>query len=346
MRLFLMLLICLNLGFSKTNNDVDNDYSSNDIELGKHFYNDATKEKENTPFDNKNLTVDQQIQNELLREIKALRNEVKLIKWYINPNAPHKIKCSDGTVDWANSRPECFEMPIITEGRNLPALAKLMKEPTEENAANWLGIQAKLFNEYTKMGYAIKFAFLKGGKEVYPTTTTNLYPSYGSISAAKQNLLKKELIKRYDQNLGTVIFLGETIELEKEVGFERLSRILLRDGDLLNPLIIFKNESVKNAYDTFYSLKDKNSQLRMAYENTEQKIFPEMFEKYNVNMTPTVMALYEDKKANKSIKSIIAKGFTNKDTVINGLVQFLIFNNLLDPKELNVEDKWRSENDN
>ncbi|MGB0989267.1 MAG: hypothetical protein ACPGUI_00405 [Halarcobacter sp.] len=346
MRPLLMLLICLNLGFSKTNNTVDNDYSSKDIEVGKHFYQDPKKEKETTPFDNVKLGIEQQIQNELLREIKTLRKEVQLIKWYINPNAPHKIKCSDGTYDWANSRQECFEMPIITEGRNLPALSAFMQNPTEENAANWLGVQAKLFNQATKMGYAIKFAFLKGGKEVYPTTTTNLYPSYGSISAAKQNLLKKELIKRYDQNLGTVIFLGETIELEKEVGFERLSRILLRDGDLLNPLIIFKNQDIKDAYDTFYSLKDKNSQLRMAYDNTEQRIFPEMFEKYNVTITPTVMALYEDKKTNKSIKSIIAKGFTNKDTVINGLVQFLVFNDLLDPKELNVEDKWRNKNDN
>jgi len=344
MRILLFFFLVKILVFGEVFNQIDKGYKTTDIEKGWMFYDeDKTKVEENIKVEKgQKVTLEAELLNKLLNEMRNMKNELKLIKYYINPNAPQKVKCEDGTIDWSNSRPECFVMPVITEGRNLPALYNLMQEPSEENAQKWLGVQAKLFNRSTQVGYALHFAFLNGDSKVYPTNTTLSTPLKGTQNASNLFLLKKHLLSKHASKIGTVIFLGNTKGFEKEISPEFLARTIASDSTFLNPLIIFKDIETKTAYDTFYSLKPKKDELRVSYEAAEKRVMPDMFKKYDIKLTPTVMAIYEDK--NEVKKSIIAKGEISKETIITSYIQFLIYNNIIEPKQITTDSMWSFDN--
>ena len=124
--------------------------------------------------------------NKLLQEIvmvlKQQNNEIKELKKTINPNEPKMIVNKNGEPCLSNSSVDCFDIPVIQEGRNVPVLYDFIKEPNENNAKAWLLYQANLFNHYIKMGYALKFAAINGDENTYPVNALNLY------GASKDNM--------------------------------------------------------------------------------------------------------------------------------------------------------------
>jgi len=276
----------------------------------------------------------------ILYELRETRKELKQIKQYINPNAPHYITKKDGTKCLANSDKDCFEMPIIQEGRNIPALANLMKEPTVENAEKWLGVQGKLFNRANAMGVAIKFAALNGGAEVYPVSQTNsMYSATANNSTREKNLIKKKL-QKYKDNIGTIVFLGETPVLEKSWGYESLSRMVYPDKSLFNLLLVFKTQGSMDIYTDFYK-KLKNKELSSIYFSAKKIVNPKLFKEYSVKVSPTVVAVYKDDKKGIFFKNTIAKGFPTKSEIWYGYKEFLIYNKILKEKDFYGDNIWR-----
>lgn len=274
----------------------------------------------------------------IAKELQNTKAELKLLKEYVNPNAPHYIVNEKGERCLANSSADCFEMPIITEGRNIPALSNFMKDPTVENAKIWLGVQAKLFNRANNMGVALKFASLEGGAETYPVYGKDMMVSGNSSSKRRETEAIKYHLDRYKENIGTIIFLGETQALEAAWGPESLARIAYPEGSLYNLLLVFKDESAKKSYDDYFATH-KDAELVKIYQNSKKQVSQKLFADYKVDVTPTVVAVF--KKDGQIVNNTIAKGFPTKDELLYGYKQFMILNKILEHKDFHADNIWR-----
>jgi len=274
----------------------------------------------------------------IAKELQDTKEELKLLKEYVNPNAPHYITNEKGEKCLANSSADCFEMPIITEGRNIPALANFMKDPSVENAKVWLGVQAKLFNRANNMGVALKFASLEGGAETYPVYGKDMMVSGNSNSKRRETDAIKYHLDKHKNKIGTIIFLGETQALEAAWGPENLARIAYPEGSLYNLLLVFKSDASKKSYDDYFAAH-KDTELKKIYENAKKQISQKLFADYKVEVTPTVVAVY--KKDKQVINNTIAKGFPTKDELLYGYKQFMILNKILEHKDFHADNIWR-----
>jgi hypothetical protein len=280
----------------------------------------------------------------IIVELKETKRELKEIKSYINPNAPHYITKEDGTKCLANSDKDCFEMPIIQEGRNVPALANFMKEPTLDNAKTWLGVQAQLFNRANSMGVALKFAALEGGADAYPVSGKDLMYSANANNSKMERDAVEKAVEKHKENIGTIIFLGKTPSLEEAWGKESLARLVYPRESIYNLMLVFSSNESKAAYDKYYaSLKD--TALKHVYSKAKKVVNGQLLNSYGIDVTPSVVAVYKDKKNNKSFKNTIAKGFPTNDEIIYGYKQFLIFNKVLEEKDFHGDNIWRAANE-
>jgi len=277
------------------------------------------------------------------KEIKEMKSEITLLKEYTNPNAPHYILNEKGERCIANSDKDCFEMPIIQEGRNMPAMVEYMRNPTIETASTWLGVQAKIFNRATKMGVALRFAALEGGSEVYPVSGKDMYASANGGTSFRQDEAIRAQMKKHKDSFAMVVFLGETPELENAWGLESLTRIVYPKAELFNLLLVYKDAKTKQKYDEFYN-QLKDNELKSIYISSKKTIDPTLFDSYKVEITPTVVALYKDKKTNKMIKNTINKGFPSSNEILHGIKQFMIFNGILEQKDFHADNIWKASN--
>ena len=167
--------------FAEVHNQIDKNYKSKDIETGKHFYNEdkieENKFETNTNVKIKNEDKYLETLKKILLSLELQRKELNDIKKTINPNEPKMIINDKGEECLSNSSVDCFDIPVIQEGRNVPVLYNFIKEPNEDTAKDWLLYQAKLFNHYMQMGYSLKFASLNGDENTYPVNALNIYGS-------------------------------------------------------------------------------------------------------------------------------------------------------------------------
>ncbi len=269
----------------------------------------------------------------------SVKRELEQTKKYINPNAPHIMVDSNGKECLSNSSEDCTDIPVIQEARNVPAMYNWIKEPTIENAVNYLKVQAKFFNHWTKMGYSLRFASLNGGAEVYPVDSQDaLTPNYSFNKDKYKEAILNELKKRKSV-MGTLIFLGINNDVENNWGLHKLSRIAYGEGENLNIALVFLNEEVKKKYDAYYSqVHDK--ELKEIYFKFPKYIDQDAFTSYNVKITPAAVAVYKDTQNNQNINMIIDKGFVKRSSIIYGHHNFLVYNNIVKPEVFNAENTW------
>ena len=353
MKIFITLLFAFVSLYAELYNNVHQNYKKSDAERGYYFYadNKKNKKKEYQPEIINGKLVIKKDKREIPNLLRLIASEIKktnkrindvekellLIKYYINPNAPKEIMCEDGKKGMSNSRPACFDMPVITEGRNMPALAAFMKNRTLENAKNYLGVQAKLFNAATEMGYALNFAQLEGGSSVNPTDGYSPFPIGGSTDVKYIKKKTLELIKKNKEKIGTAIFIGKTPSLEKEWGFNKLGYMSYHKLGELNAIYVFINKETKDFYDNFYD-NFNDEEIKKAYKNASKKIDSKLFEKYNIKITPTARAFYVDKNKTKSMN--ISQGMVSMDGIVDGYRRFFIFEKIFKPTDFSVEKIW------
>lgn len=304
----------------------------------------TTQAQSQTP--SKKATIDD-LQKALLMivvELRKTRQELNKIKKILNPNPQHYIVGKNGNKCLANSDKDCFEMPIVQEARNIPSLEKFMKNPTLKSASKWLGVQAKIFNRANDMGIAIKFASLQGGANTYPVSGKDFMNSGQASNAQLEEKAIEKKLQKFKNNIGTIVFLGETPTLEDTWGQESLARMVYPQDSLFNLLLVFKNQKSKTKYDGFYKKLD-DLELRDIYMNAKKIVSSKLFKTYDIKVSPSVVAVYKDKKNNKFFKNTIVKGFPTKRDIVYGYKQFLIFNKLIEYKSFHSDNLWRSENE-
>lgn len=325
--------------YAKTDNFIDNGYKKDQIEIGKHFYQDELKEKKKEmkvenldKLDNKKLLI------KLIQKLDQNNKELKKIKLFINPNEAHYMINKKGKRCLSNSSPDCIDIPVIQEGRNVPALYNFIKNPNQKNARNWLLVQAKLFNHYIRMGYALKFAALNGDENAYPVNALNVY------SMPKENitseLYKEKILSILDQKkeeIGTLIFLGKSPRIEKHWGYSSVAMNGFKKGKYYNFAIVFDTYETKEMYDNYF--KNMNDiQLREVYNKYPKVVSEKLFKKYKISMTPTAVAVY--KNNDKKITSVIDRGYLTQSTLLHAYQNFLVYYKIVEQKEFHTAKIW------
>lgn len=349
--LTLMGMLVGQVVYAEVYNKIDKSYSSGDIEKGLHFYqekkddekivrNSDSKEDLKIPkvkSDNKTEELLSAIVILLQQQSKELEN----IKRNINPNEPRTIINQKGEECISNSSVDCFDIPVIQEARNVPVLEDFIRKPSEENAKEWLKYQAKLFNHYIDMGYALKFASLNGDEETYPVNALNIYGlSKNNMTAQLYKDRIFEILDEKKDTLGTMIFLGKSKNIEEQWGATSIGMLAFKKGKFFNIALVFDSEETKKSYDDALSAHH-DMQIVEAYESLPKVVSNELFKKHNIKITPTAMAVYKDKE--REFASVIERGFLTQANLIHNYQNFLVYNKIVEQKEFHSAKIWNTD---
>lgn len=168
----------------------NNDFLKYDTPNGWWWYetkivDDKTKEEKNIKVPikaNEKIQIDEQKKtNELLSKLideQKKTNEIneriagRLEYAFPNVTPIYTTNKKTGEKCLTNSSMDCFVMPVIAEGQQVPVLMDFIREPSPDHSKKWLQWQATYFNHLNKVSHGLRFAYLKYGAEAYPTETT------------------------------------------------------------------------------------------------------------------------------------------------------------------------------
>jgi len=332
-----------------------------DAANGWWWYKEKYEDKDKKTFEVKTkMTTKEKMQKEssdekikLMKEQNAKLDKIKERLEYAFPNiTPVYTKNSKtGKKCLTNSKVECFVFPLQAEAQHVPVMAKWLSNPNPENSKEWLKWQAKYFNHLTNIGYGNKFAYLTGGSKVY--NTDNLYNDGDSLNLSKSsNWLRNreyKIISQLDKKVTFLLFLGKTKSLDKLMKAYEIYNLWNRKGlKDLNFYFVFPSQKDIEIMEGFVKLSTNSN--RKAYKEMKEKglfvVKPKYFKRFNIETTPSAVTTYmKDPKKGENGKNFIwqrtVTGSIQPASVIKGGVQFLIYNKIVEPKELSTNESIR-----
>lgn len=247
-----------------------------------------------------------------------------------------------------NSSMDCFIMPVIAEGQQVPALKEFIRNPSPANSKNWLQWQATYFNHVQKVSHGLRFAYLQGGDDTYPTATSfargdSVTASQAETAAAHR---QAKILDSLKDSVALLVFVGKneifekTNKIETEVHnwnssyLKNIDKVFIFDSKLNADKFL---QYVKHKTD-----KSGDKQTAEFWKTAKILIKPEMYKQYNVVMTPSVVMYYEDKKTKKNISQLIVSGTLSSDYIRSQATNFLTYNGIVDEKEYSADKNWES----
>lgn len=299
-------------------------------ERGNQFYefddiNTSKSKKENktsnNKSDNKEGTI-KAILEELLEVAKEQRDIQKdifdLLSEEINPTP--QIVTINGKECIANSSRDCFVMPLTNAAKRIPVLKALLQKPSVETAKNYLQWQAKYFKTGPfKVGRSFQYAMNTYGEEAYPMNITRpaVDSNTGDLGKRKETHRQTLLNKKYnDKTLALYIFLGN--ESLDYFSIPQLSKILKEIKNKKSVRLVFKTQLIKdNFLESSKSIE--NEFVKDEFSKVELLVNKEVFNKNNIYMTPTYMAI----SLETSKKQAVAIGRVGKDELNAKIYEWL-----------------------
>ncbi|GER94860.1 hypothetical protein A45J_2626 [hot springs metagenome] len=203
-----------------------------------------------------------------------------------------------------------FDFPVVSEAP--PVLRKFLKEPTEENAQEYLAWQYKYFQHLKKIGYNLRNAYLRYGGQLYPISG---YPegALASIYFLKErdNLIAKHIASVRDK-IGLIYFYSTdcpTCQGQKPVlsSFLEKHRLSIRgvsvDGNIDNDM----------PFTSIYN--------------------PDLIQQYGITSIPTILAVIDVKGQPKV--HVLGVGLTSVDAMESQIINFMVQEGLIKEKDLN-----------
>lgn len=282
-------------------------------------------------------------------ENKKLNEEIKdrLIYAFPRTTPKYTINKKTGEQCLTNSSKDCFVMPVIQEGQNVPALMSFLRNPSPENSKNWLQWQATYFNHVNKVSNGLRFAYLKDGEEAYPTMTDYTYGDDLFYSQSENMRANKEndIMKSMKDELAYLVFIGESKMMDKVTSvfddITSLNRGTMKD---FKKVLIFPSKEVleeMNNYVVNYLHKDRKRQTEFdAWNEMKKVIRPDLYEKHKIRVTPTVIAYYKDKNMKKELYQTIKIGGADFNSLRDSTINFLQYNGIIEPKERSADRNW------
>lgn len=245
-----------------------------------------------------------------------------------------------------NSNMDCFVMPVIAEGQQVPALRDFIRDPNPANSKNWLQWQATYFNHLNKVSHGLRFAYLKDGAEAYPTEATfaNGDSLVDSQAENLNGLRKAQIISSFKDQIAIMVFLGDSKALEatQKVSDQvnTWNQSYLKDID---KVFVFKSKEDATYFltrATTKAQKEGNKEVESFWKAAKVEIRPDLFVKNNITLTPSVVAFYEDKIQNKNVSSTITTGTLSSEVIRDQFINYLTYMGAVEEKDLNPNKTW------
>jgi len=205
-----------------------------------------------------------------------------------------------------------FEFPVRPETPHI--IANFLKEPTEENAKEYLKWQAQYFNHLRKIGFVLQNAYKKYGPEAYNVVgypeTILLAEKYKSNGLRDKKY--REIIASLKDRLGFIFFYKSTCPF-------------CRDAV---PIILYLHQK--------YGLSIRG----VAYDKLltglpfKSVVNPHLFIKYQIKQTPSLVAVLE-KKDGTIVQGFVGVGYIPADQIEQNILYFLYANGEIKPKDIN-----------
>jgi len=283
------------------------------------------------------------------KENKKLNEKILKRLNYAFPNTtPIYSTNSKGEKCLTNSSSDCFVMPVVAEGQHVPVLKKFLRNPSPENSKEWLKWQAKYFNHVSKVSHGLRFAFLKGGSDVYNTPTSYTYGDnlFFSKSEAAQGGREAKIIASMKDQLAYLLFVGQNEVYEKVTKVYKYlanyNTTFLKD---MNIVLVFPSEEAKTRImrDVMKDLKAQGyKQPQEFFKGIKKAVRPDLYKKYKIRVTPTMVLFYQDKAGKKKLWQTIAAGEVSPYRIRTATMNFLKYNDIIDPGEMGADKNWNT----
>ncbi|HAK87633.1 MAG: hypothetical protein A2X55_08920 [Nitrospirae bacterium GWB2_47_37] len=246
--------------------------------------------------------------------------------WYEDPVIEEKKKPEQAKESEKPKEPEKtvkkeepkkdFEFPVLDTAP--PVMKQFLKEPSEENAKEYLVWQYKYFEHLKKIGYNLRNAYLRHGGEIYPVYG---YPESPMASVYFHNMkddITKAAIAKARNKLGLIYFYSKSCSWCRQQ-----KDIVVRLIDIHG--LSARGVSIDGDIDTGLPfLSVSNPDLGKQYD---------LVQEYGITQIPTLIAVL-DKNGKPRIAALSA-GFAERETIEQQLVRFLIQENIIKEKDLN-----------
>ncbi|BFU77290.1 hypothetical protein ALC152_05050 [Arcobacter sp. 15-2] len=348
--------LSLNLSASLVKKNTDLDY---DVAKGWWWYEETyedtkTKEIKKVKYkvspEEKAKRDAKEESNRLLRKSIEVQKEIQSRLEYAFPNVtPLKtVNKKTGKECVTNSSMDCFVMPVIAEGQQIPVLKEFLREPSPSKSKEWLKWQATYFNHVQKVSHGLRFAYLKYGAEAYPTTTTYSLGDSLTLANSEKALAHRQakIIHSMKDSIGLLVFVGKNALYEKtnKTAYQvhNWNKSFLKD---IGKVFVFQSEAERKEFfkEIQKYVQRGEKELYKFWKDAKVSVRPDLYEKYNVRMTPsTVMFYYPKNKDKTGINQLVLSGSLGSDDLRRQMMHFLTYNEIVDEGSMGADKNWAS----
>lgn len=324
-----------------------------DATNGWWWYKEKTKDKDGKEIEVKEkMTTKEKLQHEREEKVVKLlqKQNDKLGKIqdrleYAYPNLTpiYTTNKKTGEKCLTNSSIDCFIFPLQAEAQHVPVLASWLSNPSPTNSKEWLRWEAEYFNHLQKISLGNRFAFLSEGPNAYGTNTTFVYDDNLGLPISEKLLSQREtkILESVKDKLGLLFFMGGNTYLENSLNiYDRMDKYVEGNWKDMDIRVIVPSEEIKKMIlEKAKHLYVENS--KKFWKTVKIQVNAEAFKKFNVMVTPSVVATYQTDKieANGKKKVIWQNVYTGAIDAMNvkeGVIRFLVYNDIIKPVEMST----------
>lgn len=355
-------ILCLSLLATATEQDVEKKakpfksteaekgYKSEDIQTGWAFGQDATVQQKQdevvlkTPKTKRDIaTILEEslaVQKEQLKEQKKIR---AILEEQFDPK-PHTIKKDDGTECVANSSADCFEFPLIAEAKRVPVMANYLKDPHDEKAVGeWKKWFSVYLNHTFDIGRAGEYDTAENGSNTFKTDfKRDGYDSPNGFYYGAKDRHNSRLINAFgNRGLSVKILLGKTTDLDLYAMDE--IAMFIKTHSALPVELVFLDRSSAEVYSGGARSLDFVGRA-FSQKNVSKRIGTAADFPSSLQATPAYMVSFKDAKRSKT--KIIKSGKASSSKLANSIIEWMIFEKIVDPAQLNDSRIWKDSDEN
>lgn len=331
----------------KNTSEAEKGYTKDQIEKGWNYGEDAIIDKEEIVASASAKKKSNKDVLSLLEEILEIQKkqlaEQKRIKEILEEEfdpKPRMITKEDGTKCIMNSSADCFVFPLIAEARRVPVMANYLKNPHDQKAVSeykkWF---ATYLNHNFDIGKATEYDTAENGSNSFKTDykSDGFETSGGYFSVAKQEHNQK-IINAFGKNgsLFLRVYLGKTPDLDLYAA-DHIAIFINKHPDLKVELL-FANKESANAYKGLSEVMPLFKQAFTA-RNTIKRVAGTNEIPATLQATPAFEPHFKNKNINS--KRIVKNGKLSSDSIDNYIMEWLIFEKIVDPSQLNDAKVWK-----
>lgn len=331
---------------NKKTSEVEKGYVSKDIQKGWAFGDDSARNEEGEGEVQTAIKKTKRDIPTILEEILAINKEQlkeqkkirSILEEQFDPK-PKTITKADGTKCIANSSADCFDFPLIAEAKRVPVMANYLQHPEDAKAvAEWKKWFAKYLNHNFDIGKATEYDTATNGSNSFQTDyRTDGFDSYGGYFNVAKEEHNKEILNAFGKkSLSLKMYFGKTKDLDL-YSVDQVALFCKDFPDIPIELIFLTKESA----DIYAGAASSLDFVRSAFSqpNVKRRVAAKGEIPDTLQATPAYSPTYKDDK--REITKIIKNGKVSSSKLANGIIEWMIFEKIVNPAQLNDAKVWK-----